>query len=564
MKKTRLMLSALLALVATAMVPVGCSEIDHYSVTAPDDLQSKIDSIAEAKASKETGDTVSIAITTAIAGAEDCTSAWWGDFSQYFTIPSNRLLHIDFVNHGSGVNNYNNWNLCLATAERDASGYSEYFVLRSDAYGWGNSDYNGNMIGTNYAECATNAGSEDQWAYFRQAINGVNVEMEIDHSKTGNAYVTVKHYAADGNVLIETYEQPVSATDDVVAFLVCDGSYFEVKNAYTITSKVQAVDDQNAVAITATGMPTVLEIGQTDVWGSATATVTFADGSTTEVGADDIDLTLPDLTTVGEKMILYSYSKTKLGNYGSSVAGYYTINVINPVTALEVTKQPDFDTYYVYAQDVLFNTEGLEVTATYADESQSVIDNSSLTFGKVQPGETGTAQVEISYVGTSATVTTTCDVNIIKGTGEVGLSDFTNAWWTTLSENHVVAAGESYEFNMMLYSDNLGNWHSPSVVLRNADLGEYAVVRMDNYGWGDGYATALLESDWNWDTFMTSQNLSLVKITVTNNGNGTADVLYNVTYANGEEHFQKYSGITVDSSDLQAALVPEASYLVLY
>jgi hypothetical protein len=51
-------------------------------------------------------------------------------------------------------------------------------------------------------------------------------------------------------------------------------------------------------------------------------------------------------------------------------------------------------------------------------------------------------------------------------------------------------------------------------------------------------------------------------ITVTNNGNNTADILYNVTYANGETHFQKYAGVTVDSSDLTCALVTEVSYLV--
>jgi len=86
---------------------------------------------------------------------------------------------------------------------------------------------------------------------------------------------------------------------------------------------------------------------------------------------------------------------------------------------------------------------------------------------------------------------------------------------------------------------------------------------MDNFGWGDGYPTAVATNDWNWDIFMTSQNGSKVVITVTNNGNNTADILYNVTYANGETHFQKYAGFTVDSSDLNCALVTEVSYLVI-
>ena len=85
---------------------------------------------------------------------------------------------------------------------------------------------------------------------------------------------------------------------------------------------------------------------------------------------------------------------------------------------------------------------------------------------------------------------------------------------------------------------------------------------MDSYGWGDGYSTATLTSDWNWDTFMSNISGSKVVITVTNNGDNTADVLYNVTYANGETHFQKYAGVAIDSADLSCALVTEESYLV--
>jgi hypothetical protein len=92
-------------------------------------------------------------------------------------------------------------------------------------------------------------------------------------------------------------------------------------------------------------------------------------------------------------------------------------------------------------------------------------------------------------------------------------------------------------------------------------MAEYAVVRMDNFGWGDGYDSAILTSDWNWDMFTSSINDSYIEITVTNNGDNTADVLYNVKYANGDTHFQKYAGITVDSSDLTTALVIEGAYL---
>ena len=93
--------------------------------------------------------------------------------------------------------------------------------------------------------------------------------------------------------------------------------------------------------------------------------------------------------------------------------------------------------------------------------------------------------------------------------------------------------------------------------------GADAVVRMDNYGWGDGYGTATATSDWNWDVFTSNISGSKVVITVTNNGDNTADVRYDVTYATGETHFQEYAGITVDSADLTCALVIEGAYVVI-
>jgi hypothetical protein len=153
------------------------------------------------------------------------------------------------------------------------------------------------------------------------------------------------------------------------------------------------------------------------------------------------------------------------------------------------------------------------------------------------------------------------------GTEAIGLPDYTNGWWTTfLSADKPVAAGESVTVHLFVYSDNLANWHSPCTILRKADMTEYGVVRMDNFGWGAGYdgnPNLVLESDWNFDTFAANQNMSAVSITVTNNGDNTADIRYNVTYANGETHFQQYSGITVDSADLQMGIVTEESYLIV-
>jgi hypothetical protein len=560
MKTIKLMTCALCAAVLAAFGLVGCEKVDIYSIDAPSDLQRRIDSIAASR--PNTGDTTYLTIATAIVGPEDNSAGWWAYFSDYFTIPSNKLLHLEFVNHGTGVNNWNNWNLVVTNeiADRDGEGYAEYFVLRSDAYGWGNGDFALSMISHNYPDTDEDG---DIWNDFRTTMQGAYVTIEVDHSATGNVFVTATAEGTNGTTLVETYQQPVSATADIVAFLVCDGSYFEMKKAYLIPSKVTVIEDVNPVSITVEGAPAFVEFGNENFWGNATATVTYADGTSEQVDSSDITfVVIPDMTSLGVKTVVVAYSKTKQGAYTQAVSSYYTLEVTNPIVSIAAS---DINYYYYSNDDIIFKPKGIVVTATYSDGSTAILENNALDFqfpGTI-PATAGSQTVDISYVGPTSTFTTTSTVTLVKGASQVGANDFSTAWWTEFSDDFTVASGSSKTLTMYCYSDDLANWHSPCTILRKADMTEYAVVRMDNFGWGTGYGTATRTSDWNWDIFTSNISSSRVVITVTNNGDNTADVLYNVTYANGEQHFQKYAGITVDSSDLSCALVTEVSYLVI-
>ena len=565
MKLRKLMLYALGA-AAAAAVSVACSDVSLYKIDAPEDLQSRIDEIAEKNKPVETDGKTSVVVTKFEIGASDYSTGWWGDHSQSFEVAPGRLLHIEFDNYGSRANNWNNWNLALvsvgggAHSTDDDSAYSEYFVMRSDLYGWGNGDYDGGLIASDYSEVIGEV--DDMWAVFRDIMYGAHVVIELDHSSTGYTYMTASATSADGSCTItETYNHPTPSTSSVYAFLITDSSYMvmDADNCWTEASRVTEIEDFDAVSIEVTGHPVTIPLGEEDYWGNAVAIITFEDGSTINVGKDDLTIVEPDLTTTGTKTVAYSYNLTKLGNMGKAVVGYYNFEVTD-LASIAVTKAPVTSTYYVYDQAVPFYTEGLEVTGTKGDGSTIVLDNTALSFGMVQP-TAGTQDIEIDFSG----VKTTYPVTVKTGTEAIGAIDFTNGWWTTfLSADKSVAAGESVTVHMFLYSDNLANWHSPCTILRKADLGEYAVVRMDNFGWGDGYGTAVLENDWpDWDTFMVNQNMSAVSVTVTNNGDNTADILYNVTYATGDTHYQKYSGVTVDSADLQMSIVTEESYIIV-
>ncbi len=476
MKRNKLIWCAFSAIVFAAFFLVGC-EMNDYSIKAPANLQHRIDSIAAAKAGMSKGDTTYIDMTTKIVGAADNGSGFWTAFSDYFTIPANKLLHLEFVNHGTntGLENYYNWNLAVTNqvADRSNVDYKEYFVLRSDAYGWGNGDFNINLISQNYPDTD---GNSDIWNDFRKTMEGAYVSIDIDHSATGTVFVKATAVGTNGITLVETYNQPVSATDNIVAFLVADHSHFDMKKAYLLPSKAK---DANPTSIAVTGAPPLVKLSKKNFWGNSIATVTFADGSSKKVDSLDLSFTvIPNMTTTGNKTVIVAYSKTKQGSASAkAVSTLYNLEVVTDIT-------------------------------------------------------------------------------------QIGASDFSSTW-PTYSSEYTVASSSSKTFTMYCYSDNLANWHSPSIVLRKADKTEYAVVRMDNFGWGSGYGTATLTSDWNWSVFQSSINGSKVVIKVTNNGNNTADVRYDVTYASGAIHFQQYAGITVNSSDLNCALVLEEAYVIV-
>ena len=218
----------------------GCEKLDLFSIDAPSDLQQRIDSIAAAKAEYAT-DTTHLIIGTAIVGAEDNSSVWWGAFSDYFSIPVNKLLHLEFVNNGTGVNNWNNWNVAITNevTDREASGYKEYFVLRSDAYGWGGEmakdddkyAFDLKMINFDYPDTD---GDGDIWNDFRKTMQGAYVTLEIDHSATGNVFITAIAEGTDGVVLTQTPTARFGCK--TLLLLITDGSHFLMKK-HTLSFK---------------------------------------------------------------------------------------------------------------------------------------------------------------------------------------------------------------------------------------------------------------------------------------------------------------------------------------
>ncbi len=563
---------------------IGCEDAYTVDINDPDWRQSKIDSIAAANATDEDADTVYYVTTKTTVGLTDCSAAWWVYFTDILPIAPGKVGVFEFTNHSSGGGNYMNWNLCVSNSSTghstdDDSNYAEYFVIRSDNYGWGGnmaneSDdyaYNSANLSINYAEpLGADAMTDDLWATWLSKMDGCYVVLKVDHTTTGKVYVTATMTTTDGYVFVETYNQGVSSADNIYAFLICDHSYFEVDRMYVTASEIN-ITDYDPVSLELANVPSSIPVGSYETVEEAmiaygvTATVTYEDGSTESLTAAELNFTaIPDFDEVGDQTVIASYSTTSLGNATTtSVVAMATVSIINEPIALTVTSQPTNTTYAYYGTMIpVFDTTGLAVQATYDDGTTSDYDISLLTFGAIT-AKAGSQNITISR----GTVSTYVTIEVIEGIGSVGdVTDFSNGWWSTFTESDTqVTEGNPVTYKMYVYSDNLGNWHSPVTILRQADLSEYAVVRMDNYGWSGtvgGYETATLNSDWDFDTFASNINGSYVEITITATSATTADVYYDVTYANGETHFQSYSGITVDATNLYVGLTTEESYLI--
>lgn len=310
---------------------------------------------------------------------------------------------------------------------------------------------------------------------------------------------------------------------------------------------------------------------------NVSATVTFEEGVTKVIPASELLFSaINDMDEVGEKTLIAIYNKTFKGeNAATPIVANAKFNVVAGIKTITVTQAPTRTNYYYYNSAAVdgvnhtlaFDPTGMVVYATYVEGEPGVIDNSKLTFSRI-PATAGKHEVTITTEnGRTATVEVNVAESAVKAVTptpvSLGAEDCSTAWWTEFTENMKIPAGETFEFNFTNYSSGVNNWNNYVVILRKADLAEYAVVRSDNYGWGNGYAACTpIGTQGDWATWLATMNGAKVKLFVTNCNNGTADIQAIVTGTDGSVTTQSYLGInTIDPSDLNVAFTVDSSHL---
>ena len=559
----------------------GCEGSDMFSVNSPDWLSEKIDSIEKSKGSTEE---VLVGMNEDVytVGNTDFSSGFWTSFSKYYVVQDNQKWNAVFnLNiNPSATNTYKNFALIITNdVDRGGTGYTEYGAIRFDNQPSGNSEW-GDHIDRSCVQSNLTFGTDTDKGVDKL---GGKVILTVDRSRVDTFMVKITN-----GTVTKTYIQPSKIANlnadesntNIRCFLVPEGSFidFQQSNVEPIGGYTSA-QDKAPVSMVLNNVPAEVDKGTTleEAMQNVSATVTFEEGVTKVIPASELLFSaINDMDEVGEKTLIAIYNKTFKGeNAATPIVANAKFNVVAGIKTITVTQAPTRTNYYYYnsaavdgvEHTLAFDPTGMVVNATYVEGEPGVIDNSKLTFSRI-PATAGKHEVTITTEnGRTATVEVNVAESAVKAVTptpvSLGAEDCSTAWWTEFTKDMKIPAGETFEFNFTNYSSGAGNWNNYVLILRKADLAEYAVVRADNYGWGDGYAACTpIGTQGDWATWLATMNGAKVKMFVTNCNNGTADVQAIVTGTDGSVTTQSYLGInTIDPSDLNVAFTVDSSHL---
>lgn len=151
-------------------------------------------------------------------GNEDNTSGWWSAFSNTLSLKGNGSISFSFTNYSSQTNNWNNWlAVCTSDADRNdtANGYTEYFVMRADNYGWG-------AFGNTFDNpTAGTLASNYNWDTFKADMDGATVNITLIRLGNTLKLRALTTTAAETPVYYyETWEQTVDNLPETIRFFL--------------------------------------------------------------------------------------------------------------------------------------------------------------------------------------------------------------------------------------------------------------------------------------------------------------------------------------------------------
>ena len=489
------------AAAVAAMFATSCYEGELYD-EGPDWVSDKIAEEAAKKAANQGGGEEEEGITSAedpyqIGITGDFSNGWWGTFSKYYKLGKGDTLTLKFNNYSDCKANYHNW-VGYVTSDVDikTDGYTEYLGQRADRWDnvlQANAVFTGSMV-----EELT---EDDNWAAWLKTMDNASVTFQVIRSNRGLVTTYSTTTTSDGKEWTCNQETGIATEGDYVrVFIVCEESYVQFNysnkagelDPLSTIGEVDLGDDHAPVSISVEGYPTALELGDDDFWKNAVATVTLDNGA--KITADKADITftvVPDLTTVGEKMVVLSYSKTKKGGYAQAVGTSYKLEVTAPINSIEIEA----------ANTVFYYKPGTTTPPTKDD-----IDVAS--FIKTVWGKTGSTDVEIlasdykvEVTSVPATMTDKIVITVTYKdftdvlevaleeekykevahgiTGDLGATDA--GYYASITDAVELKSGETVTFKFDMETAGEACYNGWVVIVKDADNNDKVALRPDNW-----------------------------------------------------------------------------------
>ncbi len=566
----------------------SCTDGELYDVNAPDWISDKIQEIEDSKKQPEEEVLEGMQEDVYTIGNTDFTSSWWAAFSKYYVVPDGEKWNAVFNLHINPTDNtyYKNFVLVITNdADRGGTGYTEYGAIRFDFAAALNSEW-GDYIDRQYISSTLIFSPDESNIDANVQKLGGKVTLTVDRTSE-NAF-TVK---ITNSEVTKIYKQPYKEenlnTDannaNIRCFLVTEGSYIDFLQTNIVPiGGLTSAEDKNPVSMVLQDIPDQVNVGTPleEAMADVSAIITFEEGVTKTVPAAELTFSaIPDMEQPGVKTLVAIYNKTLKGeNCDKPIMASTTFEAVEKIASIEVTTPPSHTRYYYYTsaatasltdRTMVFDPTGLVVTATYTDGSTRTVDNARLSFSAV-PAKAGSQSVTITA---GEEVTATVEVTVFESTvsevrntaNMVGAEDNSTGFGAAFSDYFSIPMGETKSITFTNYSNLANFWNNFVVVLRKANyIDEYAFVRADNWGMGNGYDACVhsgTQGDLN--TWLAGMNGAKVTVYVTNCGNSTADVQAVMEGTTGTTSTQYYLGInTVNPDDLHFALTVDGCHLV--
>ena len=500
MKYTNKLASILGATALGMFAMTSCEGGDLYEIDSPDWIAQRVDSIKNSKVPEKEEELEGMMEDVYTIGATDFSTGWWAQFSKYYVIPDGQVWNAQFqLNINPSASNTYKNFALIICNDADRGSNVEYGAIRFDHQPSGNSEW-GEYINRDNVESTLTFGSDTDAGVEKL---GGKVTLTIDRTEN-NFRVKMSN-----GTVVKTYNHkgalPNLNSDEsntnIRAFLVPEGSFinFLATNIEPIGGCTSA-EDKQPLKLTLQGVPEEVLLG------------------------DSIKNAMAKVTGVVE----FEEGVTKNVTFDD----------------LQLEAIPDMETLGSKTLVAIYNK-------TFKGENCATPVIAYATFAVVDEITPFTQKV------------------VFPQPSVLGSEDNTTPWWSVFTENIKVEPKQTVFVTFTNYSDCINNWDNFCVILNKEDISaEYAVVRADNFGWGTGYAgnanlVTTIEDGRNWDEWRAAMDGAKVTLTITNNGDGSADIKAVMIGNDGNTYTQEYLGINgIDKKDLYFRFVCEGSHLV--